>query len=172
MRGRAETKKREIISGLANARRKILDEASSLSPARQDEIFLGVWSVKDLLAHLVGWDYTNIQAAKEIMGGELPSFYAHHDRDWKTYNEGLVAQYKKDSFQELVSSVEDSHHQLIDFLEKVPAEELTRDRGLRYKGYKVTIARLLEAETKDEIEHHRQIREFARGTKQAPFENS
>lgn len=27
---------------------------------KKDEIFLGDWSVKDLLAHLVGWDYTNL----------------------------------------------------------------------------------------------------------------
>jgi len=42
------TKKDRAISGLVEARRKILDVASALSPERQDEVFLGVWSVKDL----------------------------------------------------------------------------------------------------------------------------
>ena len=41
-------------------RRKILDAASSPSPEQQDEVFLGIWSVKDPLAHLAGWDVTNI----------------------------------------------------------------------------------------------------------------
>lgn len=41
-------------------RRNSLDAASSPSPERQDEVFLGIWSVKDLLAHLAGWDVTNI----------------------------------------------------------------------------------------------------------------
>jgi hypothetical protein len=41
-----------------------------------------------------------------------------------------------------------------------PAEEFDRDSGVRYKRYKVTIARLLQAETRDEKTHHKQIEEF------------
>jgi len=41
-------------------RRKILDAASAPSPEQRDEVFLGIWSVKDLLAHLAGWNVTNI----------------------------------------------------------------------------------------------------------------
>jgi hypothetical protein len=47
-------------------------------------------------------------------------------------------------------------------VETVPAEELSRDTGVRFRGYKVTIARTLEAEVKDEKVHHAQIEEFAR----------
>ncbi len=160
MSAKAQAKKDKIISELVETRRKILDAASSLSPAEQDEIFLGVWSVKDLLAHLVGWDFTNLQAAKAILAGQLPSFYSYHDRDWKTYNARLVAEYKRDAFADLLSSVEDSLQKLIDFLETIPAEEFDKDRGVRHKGYKVTIARLLQAEIKDEKTHHTQIDEF------------
>ena len=45
---------------LIETRRKILDAASSLSLEQQDEVLLGIWSVKDLLAHPAGWDVTNI----------------------------------------------------------------------------------------------------------------
>ncbi len=47
-----QTKREAIISGLIEVRRNILDAASSLPPEARDEIFLGIWSVKDLLAHL------------------------------------------------------------------------------------------------------------------------
>jgi hypothetical protein len=157
----AQVRKEQVISELVEARRKVLAAASSLSPAERDEVFLGVWSMKDLLAHLVGWDFTNREAAREILAGELPGFYAHHDRDWKTYNARLVAEHKRDDFAELLALVEDSHRQLIAFLETVPAEEFDRDRGLRFKGYKVTIARLLQAEARDEREHCAQIEGFA-----------
>lgn len=155
---KAEAKKEEIISGLIEARGCILRAASSLPTEKQDEVFLGVWSVKDLLAHLVGWDYTNIEAAREILDGKLPSFYAHYDRDWKSYNAGLVKRYKKEDFADLLSSVEDSHRELIEFLRTVPAEEFDRDRGLRAGRYKVTIARLLQVEINDEKKHCVQIR--------------
>lgn len=160
MNAKAQAKKEKIISELIETRRKILDAASSLSPEKQDEVFLGVWSVKDLLAHLVGWDFTNLEAAKALLAGRLPDFYSHYDRDWKTYNARLVAEYKRDDFAELLSSVEDSLQQLTDFLETSPAEEFDKDRGVRHKGYKVTIARLFQVEIKDEKIHHRQIEEF------------
>ncbi len=67
---------------------------------------------------------------------------------------------ERDDFAELLSSVEDSLQQLVDFLETISAEEFDKDRGVRHKGYKVTIARLLQAETKDEKTHHKQIEEF------------
>jgi hypothetical protein len=156
----AQARKDEIISGLIGARACILAAASPLPAEKQDEVFLGIWSVKNLLAHLVGWDFTNIEAAKEILDGTLPSFYAHYDRDWESYNAGLVAEYKKDDFVELLASVEDSHRGLIEFLRAVPAEEFDRDRGLRAGQYKVTIARLLQVEINDERKHCVQIREF------------
>jgi hypothetical protein len=159
--GASQAKKSQIISDLIEARRKILDVASSLPPAQQDEVFLGAWSIMDLLAHLAGWDFANLEAAQAILAGKVPAFYAHHDRDWKTFNARLVAEHKKDDFALLLASVEDSHQVLVDFLETIPAEEFGRDRGVRFRRYKVTIARLLQAEAKDEAEHYTQIKEFA-----------
>jgi hypothetical protein len=165
----AQAKKDKIIAELIETRGKILDAASSLSPADQDRVFLGVWSVKDLLAHLVGWDFANLEAAQAILAGQIPGFYAHYDRDWRTYNARLVAEYKREDFADLLASVEDSHQKLIGFLETIPAEEFDRDRGVRFKGYKVTIARTLEAELEDEKTHHTQVDEFReRRAAQAP----
>ena len=160
MRATAQAKKNRIITELIETRRKILDVASSLSPAQQGEVFLGVWSVKDLLAHLVGWDFTNLEAAKALLNGQLPDFYSHYDRDWKTYNARLVAEHKRNDFADLLSSVEDSLQKLMGFLETVPVEEFDKDSGVRYKRYKVTIARLIQAETRDEKTHYQQIEEF------------
>jgi hypothetical protein len=47
------------------------------------------------------------------------------------------------------------------FLGMLAAEEFDKDRGIRFKRYKVTIARLLQAEADDEEEHYRQIKDFA-----------
>jgi hypothetical protein len=155
----AQMKKDEIISGLVEVRAKILDAAASLPPGAQDEIFLGEWSLKDVLAHLAGWDYTNLEAVKEILAGQRPSFWEHHDRDWRSYNARLVEQYKREDFDELVASVKESHQKLIGFLQSLPAEEYVKKAG---------IVSLLGAETKDEEEHHRQVEEYwgPRGSRQ------
>ena len=150
--GTAQAKKDEVISGLVDARRRILDVTSSLPPDKQDEIFLGTWSAKDLLAHLAGWDYTNLGAVKEILAGQRQSFRAHYDRDWASYNARLVAKYGREDFDEIIDLAEESHGELIDSLRAVRADEYVKKR---------TIVTLLEAEVKDERVHHQQLKEFA-----------
>ena len=158
----AQEKKNRIISDLVEVRRRIIDTTSTLSPQRQDEVFLGIWSVKDLLAHLAGWDFTNIEAVNEVLSGKLPSFYQYYDRDWRSYNARLVEEYGEDDLAEAMSTVEDSHKKLVELLETVPAEEFDKDRGIRTgRRYKVTIARLLQAEIDDEKVHCRQVKDFA-----------
>jgi hypothetical protein len=149
--GAAQAEKDEIIRGLVKARKTILDAASLLSPVKRDEVFLGIWSVKDLLAHLAGWDYTNLKAVEEILAGQKPSFWEHYDRNWKSYNARLVEEYKRDDFDELVAVVEESHRTLIDYLHAVPADEYLKRRR---------IASLLRTEAKDEEKHHGQVEAF------------
>ena len=145
---------------MVETRIKTLDRMSSLSPAQQDEVFLGTWSMKDLLAHLVGWDYANIEAVDAVLAGRLPDFYSYHDRDWRTFNARLVAEYGKDDFEDLIASAQESHRQLVRLLETVPAEEFDADKDVRFKGYKVTIARLIQGEIDDEKTHYSQIEAF------------
>ena len=49
---------------------------------------------------------------------------------------------------------------MIEFLQTIPPEKFNKDFGVRFRGYKVTIQRLLEAEREDEQTHLGQIRDF------------
>jgi hypothetical protein len=160
MRITPEARKAQLLDGLEQARNSILAEAGALLPQRQSEVFLGAWSAYDLVAHLIGWDFSNIQAAKDILDNQLPQFYAHHDRDWRTYNASLVQEFGKTNWDDLLVAVTDSHSQLMAFLQTIPAGEFDNDRGLRFRGWKVTIARLLEAEADDETTHAAQVAAF------------
>jgi hypothetical protein len=153
-------RKEQILSELTEVRQNILREATRLSEKDRNQTFLGIWSVKDLLAHLAGWDHTNIESVKAVLSGNLPAFYAHHDPDWRKYNSMLVAKYKRDSFHELIVLLNNSQRELIDVLKTVPAEAFNKDFGVRFRGYRVTIRRLLESETKDEQTHCQQISDF------------
>ncbi len=158
-------RKENILSALIQARQDILVEVSKLSETEQDQVFLGIWSIKDLLAHMIGWDETNLRAVKSVLNGQLPPFYEHRDRDWQTYNAILVKKHKKDSFQELLATVKESQRKLIAFLQTIPPEDFTKDFGVRFRGYKVTIQRLLEAEAGDEQIHYQQITDFFKESK-------
>ena len=84
------TRKEELIAGLIEVRTQILDAVSDLPPDKQDEVFLGSWSIKDLLAHLLGWDYANIDAVEDIRAGKPPRVFEHWNPDWAKYNAELV----------------------------------------------------------------------------------
>jgi len=158
-------RKDQILATLVETRQNLLAEASKLSDAERDQVFLGIWSVKDLLAHLIGWDHTNLEAVKRVLEGRLPSFYEYRDHDWRTYNAMLVKKYKKDPFKELLEAVKDSQEKLIAFLQTIPPEYFNKDFGVRFRGYKVTIQRLLEADIKDVQTHCKQITDYFKESK-------
>jgi Protein of unknown function (DUF1706) len=156
----AQERKQHVLAELVDARTHLLDLATSVAPERRETIFLGSWTLTDLIAHLIGWDFTNIQAMHDLLADQLPQFYRHHDHDWQTYNAQLVCEHRTDDFAELLARAKASHHQLIALLQTIGAEEFDRDRGVRFKGWKVTMARLLEAEADDERKHCTQIQQF------------
>jgi len=157
MRATAEAKKEQVLTEMIEARRQLLTAAAALPPYKQDDVLIGTWSVKDVLAHLAGWDDANLEAAHAVLAGRLPAFYAHHDHDWRSFNAQLVARYRRDDFAELLALVEETHRRLIEFVRVIPPNDLDRDTGVRFRGWRVTVARLLRAESSDEHVHRAQI---------------
>lgn len=163
MRLTPAVRKTQLLDVLEQTRIGFLTELSSLPPDKRSAVFLGTWSAHDVVAHLTGWDFANIQAAKDILADQLPQFYAHHDHDWRTFNATLVREHGQENWDGLLAGVANSCQELIAFFATIPAEEFDRDRGLRFRGYKVTIARLLEADVKDVSTHAAQVAAFREG---------
>lgn len=160
MRPSPEARKAELLETLTRARGELIAAAEALPPEKRRAVFLGDWSAADIVAHLIGWDVTNLEAADSLLAGRLPAFYEHHDRDWRSYNAQLVTTYGNGDWEALLDAASASHQRLLDRLEAIPPAEFERDRGLRFRGWKVTIARLLAAEAKDEETHRAQVEAF------------
>ncbi len=155
------SRKEEIIAGLIEARRQILDAVAGLSPEKQDEVFLGSWSIKHLLAHLVGWDYANIDTVKDIRAGKPPRLFEHWDPDWVTYNAELVRRYKRDNWVEQLNVIQQSHKALIEIVQTIPAEDIEKDFGIRSPdGTNITVESVLQFEIEDEGRHYQQIQDW------------
>ena len=150
----------QTLEALTAAREKILSAAAALPFEKQDQVFLGIWGMKDLLAHLIGWDYANLEAAQAVLAERLPAFYAHYDKDWRKYNALLVGKYRKDNWGEQILLVKNSRQDLLSHLSTVSAPDFVRYTGVRFHGWRVTIERLLRAETSDEEKHYEQIAAF------------
>lgn len=153
-------KRQALLQDFRTTREEILKAAARWPADRSEEPFLGSWSILDLLAHLTGWDFSNRAAVDAVLHGSLPDFYQFQDRDWQTYNADLVRQYRVGSLQDQLQQARASQDQLLEQLEQVSAEDFTRDTSVRYKGIRVTIARLVDWELRDEKEHLAQLRSF------------
>ena len=68
MRPTAEEKKARYLQTLRDERLALLEVAAAVPPAAAGVVFLGEWSAKDIVAHLIGWDYANIEAIQAILG--------------------------------------------------------------------------------------------------------
>jgi hypothetical protein len=156
--GPGDEKKAALMAGLRDGRERILSLVASLPAAKQEEIFLGSWSSRELLAHLAGWDETTIRAADEILLGERPSFYEHFDEDWAAYNAQLVREYNREDFAELLALARETHGKLLAHVDGIAAEAFWADRGIRAQGWQVTVGGLLEAERQSEEVHFEQLR--------------
>jgi len=155
-----EDKKVNLITEFNETRSKVLASARLFSGESVQKVFVGSWGILDILAHLKGWDLTNLDAAKDILLGKVPDFYAYYDKDWALYNAKLVAQHRHPDLDMMIEAVDESRAEMVEYLKQLSPEDLFGDHGVRRKHYKVTISRLIEADTKDVLEHLDQIRQF------------
>lgn len=160
MRKSAGALKDALIEAMIDARSSLLAIVSTLPVEQLDAPCIGTWCAKDLLAHLVGWDITNLQAVREILAGQRPGFLRHYDKDWQTYNAQLVATYRIEPFKALLAEVHDSHSQLVMFLRSLPTQVIVKGKSPSGQGRTVTIRNLLAAEADDERKHAAQLEAF------------
>lgn len=160
MRTTMADRKAALIDDLVDARDRLIRAAQSVPEDQRDEAFLGTWCIKDMLAHLIGWDFTNLQAVQEIIGGQAPAFFSYFDKDWQSYNATLVQKYRIEPFEELLEKAAESHAQWIQYLKSLSADEVVNGKGRSPKGRTITIRNLLIAEASDERNHTEQVLRF------------
>lgn len=57
---------------------------------KRETILFGQWSAKDILAHIIGWEWHSIQKVKAVQEGVVPVFIDNIDK----YNEESVAKFR------------------------------------------------------------------------------
>ncbi len=155
-----EGKRQALLLESESVRAAILAKAREVRRQDWDTAFLARWSVEDLLAHLQGWDWINLGAFREVLIGQLPTFYVLYDREWTTLNRHLVAECKDGGLPGLVQAARESHARLMAAARSLEAGDLDRDFGVRARGVRVTIERLLRWVLADEKTHLAQLQEF------------
>jgi hypothetical protein len=156
--------KSSLLKAFQDNRQVLLAIARKWPADRVEEVFLGEWSLLDMLAHLSGWDDANREAVTAVQAGRLPEFYAHKDADWRSFNASHVSKYRCPTLAKQIALVERTFGSLMDTLVTLDAEAFHRDFGVRYKGWKVIVSRLVESELHDERTHLEQMKAWLSST--------
>jgi hypothetical protein len=133
-------------------------EAFAGSVAALDErVFLrkvANWTVRDIVAHLVGWNRHILRGAKQILRCELPFYEVEPGSDYSNVNAALIREYGDTDRSALLESLAASAGELTAFLRAIDPGDWDRDFGVRYKGETETVKSTVDDLIGD-YDHHR-----------------
>ncbi len=150
----------DLIDAFVRMREALLRAADSTPPELRQRPFVGHWNLLDVLAHLIGWDYTNVNAIDALQAGTTPDFYRHYDPGWATYNQQLIDRHGADDWDALRSALRISQAAIVEKLRSLTPEELAAELTEPGRKRPMSIAAILRAAIKDEREHLGQIKDF------------
>jgi len=121
------TTKTQLLTEIVAERKALEKLIASLSPAQltQTGIF-GVWSVKDVLAHLMEWEQMFLGWYAAGLAGETPTMPAEgfNWRELPQLNQRIFEKYAGASFEDVLSQCENSYQQIIELVENLPEADL------------------------------------------------
>ena len=153
---------RQLIDAFEEQRSRLVEAIRAVPPDLRTKPFVGKWSLHEVVAHLIGWDRTNISTVDSILAGQLPAFYDRFEPNWESFNDDLVAQNGNDDWEALMATLDASQAAAIAKMHSVPPEELTKP-GPQWRNRRVTIAGVIRAATRDEHEHLGQVQSLIEG---------
>ena len=118
------------------------------------------WTIKEMLAHLAGWDDATIIALRAFSAGQAPPLLALRGIDF--YNAQTVAERADLKYEQIVQEWELVREQLKAILNDLPAERLG-DKLVSTWGPIMTVARLVAIMADHEEEHAAVVHELGKG---------
>ena len=139
----------EIVEYVNFGRRSLLESIEGLSDDELTTVSMpGGWTIKDMLAHIIGWDYRIISILPLIAAGraeDIPRV------DVEQQNWHAVAKFKDKSVAEVLAEIRKTHQQVLDLLTQLDYTEI--DRRHERQGRVITIRSYV---IDNMIEHERQ----------------
>lgn len=119
---------------------------------------LSGWTPRDIVAHLIGWNYNIRSGCEQIMSGSAPFYHVDGPNDYRRLNAEFMRQYNSTDLDTLLRQLEDGRQALRTFLGKVDEQDWARDFGPQhYRGGPATVGRCAASITGDYIDHAREI---------------
>jgi len=91
------------------------------------------WSVKDNLAHVTTWEEEALKYLPLIVEGGTPRRYSVLYGGIDAFNARRTEERRSLSLSDVLSRLDSTHRQLIDYVQSVPEEQFTRETRFRHR---------------------------------------
>lgn len=123
----------EILKDVAVA---WLDLLNVVRPLRDDQLetpnTVGVWSGKQLVAHISAWEEVGMERLQEAEAGQEPAGID----DVEAFNQERAAQDADRDLDEILEELESTHEEFMGMLETSPALQRDLIAGVTYRHYR------------------------------------
>jgi len=144
----------QLIQELDKAREKMRKVAAIAG--EKIEIY-APWKMKEVLAHITGWDDATIVSLRDHASGVVPGTPASRGLDY--YNAETVSTRQELPYEHIVREWETTRVQLIKVLQDMPEEKFDQPLVLPW-GPTGTVSQLVRVMSHHEGEHADEIREL------------
>jgi hypothetical protein len=119
---RAVTSKEELLAAAAREYKSFHEALQGLNEAQMTEVWLGAWSVKDIVAHMMGWHRELIPALERLARGERPVPEGVSYEDVDGWNAKFAAAAYDTGVADLLLDFDRSHADFMRAADHVPSE--------------------------------------------------
>ena len=118
----ASAAKDELLLAAAREYKAFHEALHGLNDEQTAEVWLGTWSVKEIVAHMSGWHRELLPVLERIARGERPVPEGVSYDDVDAWNARFAAHAKDREVAELLLELDRSHEDFMQAAHRVPAE--------------------------------------------------
>jgi uncharacterized damage-inducible protein DinB len=123
--------KQDILDELIEARQELMAAIEGLTPIQMLEPgAVGIWSIKDVLAHLAAWESEMVTALNQVQNGRVPGIVDIDDIDEWNDEQHQASFYRP--LDAVLEDLEGVHQMLLRMVEDFDEKTLTDNRRFNW----------------------------------------
>lgn len=150
-------KREELIAILENSRAKMISHLEEIDKNRK---IYPLWTIREILAHLSGWDDTTIAFIKALRDGRTPATPAARGID--VYNAESVLTREGLDYDHIYREYIETRRVLLDLLRALPEDLVTKPYTLPWGG-EGTLVDIVDIWGPHELEHAEDVHKLMQG---------
>ena len=114
--------KQDLLDEAARQYRAFHEAIQGLNEEHMTEVWLGIWSVRDIIAHISGWQRELAPALERLARGERPIPEGVNYDDVDSWNARFAAAKRETAVADVLLDLDRSHERFMQAAAQVPEE--------------------------------------------------